>query len=195
VSAFPTNDDLVCVSVQWPAAEAPAFRADLEANFLQTVRLAPGLADRLAAGDRARPFVTTTDLPNFLRTSAGPGWALVGDAGRHQDPFLAQGIANAFRDAELLAEAIDAGLSGQRPLDDALAGYEQHRACSGLPSYEFTTRLAGLEPPGAEMIAVLRSVRSNPERTERFLGLLAGSVAVSEFFDLFAPVGGIPCRP
>ncbi len=188
VSAFPTNDDLVCVSVQWPAAEAPAFRANLEANVLQTLNLAPGLAERLAAGRRARPFVTTTDLPIFLRTPFGPGWALVGDAGRHRDPFLAHGIADAFRDAELLAEAIDAGLSGQRPLDDALADYEQRRNASAMPSYEFTTRLATLEAPAAEMIPVLRSMQDNPDRTDRFLGLLAGSVPVSEFFDFFAAV-------
>ena len=124
--------------------------------------------------------MTTTDLPNFFRTPYGPGWALVGDAGRHRDPFLAHGIADAFRDAELLAEAIDAGLSGPRPLDDALADYEQRRNTSAMPSYEFTTRLATLEAPAAEMVPILRSIQNSPEATDRFLGLLAGSVAVSE---------------
>lgn len=188
VSAFPTNDGLVCVAVQWPANEATAFRADLEANVHRTLDLAPALAERLAGGARVRPFVTTTDLPNFLRTPYGPGWALAGDAGRHRDPLLAHGIADAFRDAELLAGAIDAGLSGERPLDDALADYEQHRNASALASHEFTTRLASLEAPGPELTAVLRSMQDSPERTDRFLGLLAGSVPVSEFFDFFAPV-------
>jgi hypothetical protein len=39
-----------------------------------------------------------------------------------QGPILALGITDAFRDAELLAEAVDAGFSGTRPIEDALAG-------------------------------------------------------------------------
>lgn len=186
VSAFPTNDDLVCVSVQWPAAEAAAFRADVETNFLQTLNIAPPLAERLAAGARVRPFVSTTDLPNLFRVPFGHGWALVGDAGRHRDPFLAQGIADAFRDAELLAEAIDAGLSGPRRLHDALAGYEERRNAGAMASYELVTRLATLEPPDAELSTLLRSIQNSPDGTSRFLGVLAGSVPASELIDLVA---------
>lgn len=53
------------------------------------------------------------DLPNFFRRPYGPGWALIGDAGHHKDPTLARGISDAFCDADLLANAVDAGLSGQ----------------------------------------------------------------------------------
>jgi flavin-dependent dehydrogenase len=49
----------------------------------------------------------------------GPGWALVGDAGYHKDPITAQGITDAFRDSELLADALGASFAGTRPLDDA----------------------------------------------------------------------------
>ena len=184
VSAVPTNDGLACISVQWPAAEAPAFRVDVEANFLHTVNLAPELALRLAGGTRIRPFVTTTDLPNFFRTAHGPGWALVGDAGRHRDPFLAQGIADAFHDAELLAEAIDAGLSGVRPLDDALADYEQHRNEAAMPGHELTTHLAGQPRLPTEIAALLAAIQGDSARTSRFLGLLAGSVPVSDMFEV-----------
>jgi flavin-dependent dehydrogenase len=64
----------------------------------------------------------TGDLPNFFSTPYGPGWALAGDAGYHRDPLTAQGISDAFRDAQLLSEAIDAGLAGRQPLAEALAG-------------------------------------------------------------------------
>jgi flavin-dependent dehydrogenase len=185
VSAFPTNDDLVCVAVQWPATEAAAFRAGVETNFLATAfDLAPGLAERLAVGARARPFVTTTDLPNFFRVPHGPGWALVGDAGRHRDPFLAQGIADAFRDAELLAEAVDAGLSGGTPLGHALAAYEQRRNAAAMPGYELATRLAALDPADDYVAALVSSLDHSPDRRDRFLGVLAGSVAVPDFFDV-----------
>ena len=59
-------------------------------------------------------------MPNFFRTPYGPGWALVGDAGYHRDPLAAQGISDAFRDAQLLSEAINAGLAGRLPLAQAL---------------------------------------------------------------------------
>jgi 2-polyprenyl-6-methoxyphenol hydroxylase-like FAD-dependent oxidoreductase len=188
VSAFPTNDGLVCVSVQWPASEAAAFRAAVDANVAESLTIAPALRGRLAAGARVRPFVTTTDLPTFFRTAHGPGWALVGDAGRHRDPFLAHGIADAFRDAELLAGAIDAGISGEQPLDDALARFEQDRNRTALPSVEFTSRLATLGSPYAEMLPNL-AANDSPNQIERILGVLTGSVPVSEVLDLVAEKG------
>lgn len=65
-------------------------------------------------------LVGTAVLPNFFRRHHGPGWALVGDARYHKDPYLPQGIMDAFRDAELLAEALDEGLAERRALDEAL---------------------------------------------------------------------------
>lgn len=76
---------------------------------------APRLAERLQAGQRAARVAGTVDLPNFFRTPYGPGWALVGDAGYHRDPLTAEGISDAFRDAQLLSDAIDAGLAGRQP--------------------------------------------------------------------------------
>jgi 2-polyprenyl-6-methoxyphenol hydroxylase-like FAD-dependent oxidoreductase len=35
-----------------------------------------------------------------------PGWALAGDVGYDRDLLTAQGISDAFRDAELLADAL-----------------------------------------------------------------------------------------
>ena len=53
--------------------------------------------------------------PNYFRKPYGPGWALVGDAGYDKDPITAQGISDAFIDAENLTEALDAGFSGAAP--------------------------------------------------------------------------------
>ena len=66
----------------------------------------------------------------------------MGDAGYHKDPITAQGISDAFRDADLLAEAVDDGLSGRRRLDDALAGYERRRNEAVRPIYEMTYQFA-----------------------------------------------------
>jgi 2-polyprenyl-6-methoxyphenol hydroxylase-like FAD-dependent oxidoreductase len=98
------------------------------------------IADRVRCGRRAERISGTADLPNFFRRPFGPGWALVGDAGHHKDPMQARGIRDAFRDAELLVEAIDAGHDGGQPVDAALALYEQRRNAAALPVYETLCR-------------------------------------------------------
>ena len=182
VIAGPTNDGRTIVTVFWPRAEFHRVRADIERSFLEAVALAPSLAERLRAGRRAERFYGTGELPFFFRRPFGPGWALVGDAGYHKDPLTAQGIGDAFRDAELLAGAIDEGLRGHRPLDDALADYERRRNEAALPLYDFTYELAGLEPPAPEMQALFGALRDDPEQTSRFFGVIAGTVPMAEFF-------------
>ena len=96
------------------------------------------------------------------------------------DDVGVQGVR--LRGAELLAEAIDAGLSGQQPLQQALAGYEQQRNQTALPFYELTSELARLEPPPPEMQQLLAALRENPEQARRFFGVFALTVPVPEFF-------------
>ena len=60
------------------------------------------------------PIRTAVGLPNHVLEAAGPGWALVGDAGYHRDPITGHGITDAFRDAELLARR-SAALHGEAP--------------------------------------------------------------------------------
>jgi hypothetical protein len=96
---------------------------------------------------------------------AGPGWALVGDAGYNdagyndagynKDFITTQGIQDAFRDAELCATALDQTLSGARPFDVAMRDYQSVRDEHVLPLYEFTAELASLEPPPPELEQLL----------------------------------------
>jgi len=65
---------------------------------------------------------------DFFRESAGPGWALVGDAGHFKDPTPGQGIADALRQCERLADAIEGGLGGgAAALDAALRDWWRWR--------------------------------------------------------------------
>ncbi len=179
---LPTHHGLTCIIVGWPHDEFHAFRADIEGNFLKTLELAPALAERVRQGRREERFTGTAELFNFFRKPYGPGWALVGDAGYHKDSITAQGISDAFRDAELVAEAVDAGLSGRRPLEQAMAEYERRRNEAALPVYEFTCQLAMLEPPPPEMQQLFAALRHNQEQTNRFFGTMAGTVPIPEFF-------------
>jgi len=179
---FPTNDGLVILGVGWPHAEFHAYRADVEGNYLKTLELVPELAERIRSGRREERFTGTADLPNFFRKPYGTGWALVGDAGYHKDPYTAQGITDAFRDAELLAEALDAAFSGRSELEQALAQYERQRNESVLPMYEFTCQLATLDPPPPEMQQLFAALKGNQAETSRFVGTIAGTVPIPEFF-------------
>jgi len=182
VIAGPTNDGKTLVIIYWQASQFHEVRSDIEGHFMRALDLTPGLAARIRAGSRAERFRGTVDLPNFYRKPWGPGWALVGDAGYHKDPISAQGITDAFRDAELLTGAIDAGFSGTQPIEVSLAAYEQQRNEATAPIYEMTVQMAQLAPPTIEQQQLFGALRDNPEATGRFIGLLAGSVSFQEFF-------------
>jgi flavin-dependent dehydrogenase len=165
---FPTNDGLTCVAVQAPLAGFHAFRSDIEKNFYEAVDAVPELAERVREGSRQERWYGTADLPNFFRRPYGPGWALVGDAGFHKDPILAQGISDAFRDAELLTNAIDAGFAGRTPLDDALRDYERRRNETALPGYQQNCAAAAFLPLPPEVFAeraALRAAQQSARRT------------------------------
>ena len=150
---FPTNDGLTCVAMQAPVSGFSTFRSDIEGSFYQALDTVPELAERVRAGRRAERWYGTADLTNFFHVPYGPGWALVGDAGFHKDPILAQGISDAFRDAELLASAIDDGLAGRSPLNDALREYEQRCNDLAFPGYAQNLAAASFLPPPPEVIA------------------------------------------
>ena len=158
------------------------MRSNVEAEFMRALdESAPSLADRVRAGRREERFSGTGFLPNLFRKPYGAGWALVGDAGYVKDPATAQGITNSFGHAEMLAEAIDAGLTGRREMSEALADYERRRNEEVLPMFEHTAQLARLAPP-PEMSSLLEALRGNPAETGRFLGTVTGTVPIPEFF-------------
>jgi 2-polyprenyl-6-methoxyphenol hydroxylase-like FAD-dependent oxidoreductase len=187
IIAFPTNDGDTCILVGWTNAEFHEYRANIEGNYLATLELAPDLGERVRNGQRASRFMGTADLPNFFRHPVGPGWALVGDAGLHRDPITAQGIVDAFRDAELLSSALGDAWNGSRSLDDALADYHRRRDEAAIPIYDLTCQLATLAPPPPEMLALLGALPGNQPQTDRFVGVIAGTVSPADFF---APENG-----
>jgi flavin-dependent dehydrogenase len=179
----PTNNGLVVVGTSWPHSEFLKLRTDAESNYFRSLELAPEFAERVRSGKQVDRLVGTANTANFFRRPYGPGWALVGDAGHHKDPATAQGISDSFRDAELVSEAIDEGLSGRRMLDEALAEYEQKRNAAVMPMYEFTMQLANIaEPISADIQRLLRALCGNQADTNHFLGVWAGTRRIGDFF-------------
>jgi flavin-dependent dehydrogenase len=181
-AAAPTNDGLTMLVVGWRAAEADAYKANVEANYLNTLEMAPEFAERVRRATRQDRF-TGGGVPNFFRTPYGPGWALVGDAGYTRDPITAQGITDAFRDAELCATALDESFTGIRPYADAMTAYQHTRDQQVLPIFDFTTQLATLAPPPPEMQQLLGAVHGNTDAMSDFVSVAAGTLSPADFFD------------
>jgi 2-polyprenyl-6-methoxyphenol hydroxylase-like FAD-dependent oxidoreductase len=179
--AAPTHDDLTLVVAGWPFAEWEANKGDVEGNYLAMFEMAPEFADRIHAAKRETRFAGTA-VPNFFRRPFGPGWGLVGDAGYNKDFITAQGIADAFRDAELCANALDESFSGARSFDVAMGEYQSTRDEHVLPMFEFTCQLATLEPPPPEMQQLLGAAAGNQEAMDGFARVNAGVTSPAEFF-------------
>jgi 2-polyprenyl-6-methoxyphenol hydroxylase-like FAD-dependent oxidoreductase len=180
-AAVETHDGLTVVIAGWPYAEFEANKKDVEAHYLRVLELAPEFAARVREAKRETPIAGAT-LPNFFRKPYGPGWALVGDAGYNKDPITAQGITDAFSDAERLATALDDAFTGTRQFDEGLDHYQRTRDEHALPMYEFTCQLASLAPPPPEMQQLFAAIHGNQPAMEAFVRMNAGTMSPAEFF-------------
>jgi 2-polyprenyl-6-methoxyphenol hydroxylase-like FAD-dependent oxidoreductase len=180
-ACFPTNDGLTLLAVVWPSGRFEEIRVDIEGHVGRVHASIPALADRLPRARREERWFGTAGVPNYFRKPYGPGWALVGDAGYAKDPITAQGISDAFLDAESLVEALDAGFGGRASLDAALAGHHQRRDARAWPMYEFTSELARLQPPPPAMRRLFAALHGDREATDAFYSAITGSSPMSAF--------------
>lgn len=128
---FPTHDGQSCVWISRPTRWLEPVRVAggqrTGALLAGLADVAPTLADRFREARVASPVRGCVALPCFVRDASGPGWALVGDAGYHRDPISGHGITDAFRDAELLADAVHGALCDPAEEGAALAAYRSAR--------------------------------------------------------------------
>ncbi len=178
-----THDGLTVMPFGWPIDEFRAHRSDVEQAFLATIALAPEFEARVRAAKRETKFAGTAQLPGYFRTPSGNGWALVGDAGYHKNPITAMGINDAFRDAELLAEAVDDAFAGRRDWDEAMAGYQGARDADVRPVYEFTDEFAQLRPPAPELQQLIGAMHGNQAAMDDFVSVQAATLPAATFFD------------
>jgi 2-polyprenyl-6-methoxyphenol hydroxylase-like FAD-dependent oxidoreductase len=188
----PTNDGLHLVMVNWPTRGFPTIRNDVDGHVWRALEAAPDFLARVRDGRREEKWYGTAGVPGYFRKPYGKGWALVGDASYNRDPITAQGISDAFMDAEALVEALSPGLLGHRSakreggsdsgvFDEPLAAHEAARNERVRPMYEFTTHLAALEPPPPEMQALFGALRGNQDATNAFLSAITGAIPLPDF--------------
>lgn len=152
---FPTNDDEVCLGVEFTADRFKEFRNDIEGNMQAAFATAPSLGERTARARRTSRLMGLSSHESFYRKPFGPGWALVGDAGYYRDPLLGQGINDALRDAEALAGALHGVFSGAQEWDSALDAYEKQRNAATGMLYNLTALLCKDLNPSPEVLQML----------------------------------------
>ena len=147
---FPTHGGEACIWVCTSESVARrhqrlAARDEVVTGLL--AELAPPLRDRVGGARQTSPVRGMLRMPNHFRAASGPGWALVGDAGYHRDAITGHGISDAFRDAELLATALDAALRDPATQAEALAAYGLRRDRMARPIFDLTCALATFPRP------------------------------------------------
>ena len=180
-AAVPTHDGLTLIVGGWPQSEFAANKQDVEGNFSKMLELVPAFADRMSGARREVRFAGAS-LPNYFHKPYGPGWVLVGDAGYIKDSITAQGINDAFRDAEHCAAALDQVFTNTRSLDEAMGQYQRERDTHALPMYEFTCQLAAMEPPPPEMQQLFGAISRSQKSMDGFVQMNAGTISPAEFF-------------
>lgn len=182
-ACFPTNDGLTLIAAVWPSRRFEEIRSDVEEHVRKVHESTPSVADRLRRARREERWFGTAGVPNYFRKPYGPGWALVGDAGYAKDPITAQGISDAFIDAESLVTALDDVFSERGSFDEVLAEHHVRRDQRARPMYEFTCQLATLEPPPLPLRQLFAALRDDRQQTNRFYGVLTGATPLADFMN------------
>jgi len=141
IGTIPTNDEATCVFVLLPQSLFNERRDEgLGALFGHGLGLvSPELAEAVGSTGPAEKLRAFAGLPGFLRRAAGPGWALVGDAGYFRDPITAHGITDALRESELFTRALcDRG-------EDGILEYQKRRDGLVKGLLDVTDRIASFE--------------------------------------------------
>lgn len=170
--AGPTDGGMYMAAVATDLAQDDGLRADRDRHFRDGLARWPELADLLAGATRVGPIRVVTNWHGYFRHSAGPGWVLVGDAGHFKDPTPGQGISDALRQAETLAEAISSGLAGSESLDASLRRWWRWRDRDAYGMYWFAHDMGA---PGASsplVTAVLRGIAADPAAIQKLLDVL-----------------------
>jgi menaquinone-9 beta-reductase len=139
---FPSDDALACVAVSVNLQRFATMRASLAANFRLVINEHSALARRFGDAEPESRVLGCGPETSYVRVPVGPGWALVGDASIHQDPWSGRGIDFAATHATYLAETLlDGALRSDREAE-SLRRYHVRRDQHGLPGYHETTQFA-----------------------------------------------------
>jgi 2-polyprenyl-6-methoxyphenol hydroxylase-like FAD-dependent oxidoreductase len=157
VIAMPSDGGLYLVIVLPAPRFLPEFRADREGAFMEHMRACEPVADVLQDAQRTGKLLGLLKFECFFRESAGPGWALAGDAGHFKDPAPGQGISDAFRQVEALAPVI-LGAVEESPatLDAAVTEWARWRDRDAAETYWLAADFGAAKPAPTLLVETTR---------------------------------------
>ena len=180
---MPTDGGLTLVGVCPSIERRDEVRADREAVYEAGLRAWPELHAGVDGARRDGPLRTMANMPGFFRPSAGPGWALVGDAGHFKDPTPGQGIADALRQSEKLAAAINRALGGGHGrADEILREWWRWRDEDAWEMYWFAHDMGAAGPTPPLRREAERRIAADPELTTAMVRILNHELRPSEVF-------------
>src|SRR5438128_2705669 len=180
--ASPTDAGLYMAGVCPSLKDRASFLAERERRFAQGLCHWPELHGVLAGATRVGSIRVMASWHGYFRAAAGPGWALLGDAGHFKDPTPAQGISDALRQAERLADAVEAGLGGGAAIDAQLARWWRWRDQDAYEMHWFASGLGAAGRPGPLHVQVIRDLASDDNAAEKMLRVLNHELRPSELF-------------
>lgn len=167
--SVPCEDGIHLLSLGGPPEITRGSVEARERRYREGLRQFPAVlnARLLDTAERISPLVAVpeTMMRGHRRQAAGPGWALVGDAGLYTHPVTAQGIGDAVHQAWYVADALAAG--------DDLGAYQQWRDGRVEEHYGWSFDLARFAGESSGQLEAL------------FAGLAADPVAGGQFLDVF----------
>jgi flavin-dependent dehydrogenase len=182
--AGPADGGQYMVGVGISLSETATFTVDREAGLDRGLRAWPELGDLVAGSTRVSPIKMITEWHSFFREAAGPGWALLGDAGHFKDFTPGQGISDALRQADHLAPAIVAGLADDQDatLDAGLRRWWAWRDEDAWDMYWFAADLGS--PGGSTPLEtrVLRNVSKQPDGASELFKVFDHQIPASDLF-------------
>jgi flavin-dependent dehydrogenase len=170
------------VIVYLPQARFDAFRSRKDDNFREVMDSDPRVGPRLRDGRQLTPVRGAGDLVNFIREPVGEGWVLVGDAGQHKDPIFGQGIGDAVRSAEFLADALLDAESTGSDWSSALARFRVKRDLDVVPAFQWMIQRKPADLTEADFDLIMERLGTDPRHTERFVNVFSHAVSSAEFF-------------
>ena len=179
--AMPTDAGLFLAGVALPMHQRDACLADTTASLATGLQAAGEVGEFVRGASRVGPVRVMTRWHGYFREATGPGWVLVGDAGHFKDPTPAQGISDALRQGEKLAEAIEAGL-GSGDLDARLRQWWRWRDQDAWEMYWFASDMGGSGNGPRIVTEMIRGLATERTGAERFLQLLNHEIAPSKVF-------------
>ena len=177
--ATPAGSGLFLAGYVPSMAGKDEFLADRERNYARGITAWPELAEIVSGATRVGPLRVVPDWHGYFRTSAGPGWVLVGDAGNFKDPSAAQGITDALRQSERLADALAAGLDEGQDVDEHTRRFWQWRDRDCREMHWFAADMGAPGPTKPVTTEVLRDVAGDERTSIALLQVLNRDVAPS----------------